>query len=155
MDSGEEYLRIQQDLDQLANWANGWQTEFNSDKCKVLHFAHLNQGNIYTVTGRVLGNGVKQKGLRVQTSTWLAGSVNTCRQDGAEGIWHDCHESARALSENVGIFSLECGDRPFGPPRPCQPAITRTQVLSYTPGSSAPPAAGNGKLVRICPNTPV
>ena len=42
--SEEGYLRLRWDLDQLGQWAEEWQMEFNLDKCKVMHFGRLNQG---------------------------------------------------------------------------------------------------------------
>ena len=38
VDSEESYLRLQRDLDQLGQWADEWQMEFNLDKCEVMHF---------------------------------------------------------------------------------------------------------------------
>ena len=34
---------MQRDLDQLRQWADKWQMDFNSDKCEVMHFGRLNQ----------------------------------------------------------------------------------------------------------------
>eukprot|EP00061_Rhincodon_typus_P000873 g13050.t1 len=38
VDSDEGYLRVQQDLDQMGQWAKEWQVQFNLDKYEVLHF---------------------------------------------------------------------------------------------------------------------
>ena len=38
VDSEEGYLGLQWDLDQLGQWADEWQMEFNLDKCEVMHF---------------------------------------------------------------------------------------------------------------------
>eukprot|EP00061_Rhincodon_typus_P014660 g41829.t1 len=43
VDSQEGYLRVRQDLDQMGQWAQEWQMEFNLDKCEVLHFGNTNQ----------------------------------------------------------------------------------------------------------------
>ena len=42
MDSEEGYFGLQRDLDQLGQWADKWQMEFNLDKCEVMHFGRLN-----------------------------------------------------------------------------------------------------------------
>eukprot|EP00061_Rhincodon_typus_P001716 g15548.t1 len=34
----EGYPRAQRDVDQMGQWAEEWQMEFNLDKCEVLHF---------------------------------------------------------------------------------------------------------------------
>ena len=44
VDSEGGYLGLQQDLDQLGQWAVEWQMEFNLDKCEVMHFGRSNQG---------------------------------------------------------------------------------------------------------------
>eukprot|EP00061_Rhincodon_typus_P008505 g31179.t1 len=47
--SEERYLRVQLDGDQMGQWAEEWQMEFNLDKCEVLHFGKANQGRTYTL----------------------------------------------------------------------------------------------------------
>ena len=32
---------LQRDLDQLVNWADKWQLNFNVDKCKVMHIGRI------------------------------------------------------------------------------------------------------------------
>ena len=41
-DSDEDHQRMQQDIDQLETWAERRQTEFNLDKCEVMHFGRSN-----------------------------------------------------------------------------------------------------------------
>eukprot|EP00061_Rhincodon_typus_P014849 g42183.t1 len=43
VDSKEIYLRVQQDLDQIGQWAEELQMVFNLDKCDVPHFGKANQ----------------------------------------------------------------------------------------------------------------
>lgn len=45
VDSNDRYLYLRQDLDHLGRCAKEWQTEFNSDKCRVLPFCLSNQGS--------------------------------------------------------------------------------------------------------------
>ena len=47
VDSIERQKQIQQDLDNLVNWADKWQLQFNSDKCHVLHLGYRNQHYSY------------------------------------------------------------------------------------------------------------
>lgn len=44
VDSDDVYLRLQQDLDQLSQWAEERQMEWYSDKYEVLDFYRTNQG---------------------------------------------------------------------------------------------------------------
>ena len=71
MDSEESYLQLQWDLDQLGQWADEWQMEFNLDKCKVMHFGRLNQGRTYSVNGRALGRVTEQRDLGVHVHSSL------------------------------------------------------------------------------------
>eukprot|EP00061_Rhincodon_typus_P004189 g21957.t1 len=71
VDSEEGYLRLQRDLDQLGQWAEEWQVEFNLDKCEVFHFVKTNKGITYTVNGRTLGSVVEQRDLEVQVHSSL------------------------------------------------------------------------------------
>ena len=66
VDSEEGFLRLQQDLDQMGQWAEKWQMEFNSDKCEVLHFGKANLSRTYTLNGKVLGSVAEQRDLGVQ-----------------------------------------------------------------------------------------
>eukprot|EP00061_Rhincodon_typus_P003072 g19207.t1 len=43
MDSKKGYLRVQWDVDQMGQWAEEWQMEFNLDKREMLHFGMANQ----------------------------------------------------------------------------------------------------------------
>ncbi|MBB6707133.1 reverse transcriptase family protein [Proteus mirabilis] len=71
VDSEEGYLRLQQDLDQMGQWAEKWQMEFNSDKCEVLHFGKANLSRTYTLNGKVLGSVAEQRDLGVQVHSSL------------------------------------------------------------------------------------
>lgn len=52
-DYEEGYSRLQQDLE-LEKWDKDWHMEFNSQKCKVLHFDRLSQGMTCTVNCKAL-----------------------------------------------------------------------------------------------------
>ena len=51
--SWAEAASIQADLDKLDDWARQWLLEFNSGKCKVLHFDNKNQKHIYTMQNQI------------------------------------------------------------------------------------------------------
>ena len=58
-------------LDQLGQWTDKWQMEFNLDKCVVMHFGRLNQGRTYSVNGRALGRVAEQRDLGVHVHSSL------------------------------------------------------------------------------------
>eukprot|EP00061_Rhincodon_typus_P004256 g22134.t1 len=66
VDSEEGFLRLQGDLDQMGQWAEKQQMEFNLDKCEALHFGTTNKGRAYTINGMTLGRVVEQRDLGVQ-----------------------------------------------------------------------------------------
>eukprot|EP00061_Rhincodon_typus_P015065 g42534.t1 len=57
-DSKEAYLTLQQDLDQMGQWAEEQQMEFNLDKCEVLHF-----GKTYTLNNKIYKDVARVGGL--------------------------------------------------------------------------------------------
>ena len=50
MDDTDRHL-LQQDLDNLSQWSQDWQMQFNAVKCKVLHIGRNNPGFPYTMGG--------------------------------------------------------------------------------------------------------
>ena len=52
---------LHSDLDRLVAWAKKLQLEFNTNKCKVLHFGNNNNSRNYIMNGSVLeGSNVEQ-----------------------------------------------------------------------------------------------
>ena len=45
----EDTISIQQDINELQNWAKIWQMSFNYEKCKIMHFGRKNTENEYTM----------------------------------------------------------------------------------------------------------
>ena len=45
----EDTISIQQDINELQNWAKTWLMSFNYEKCKVMHFGRKNIENEYTM----------------------------------------------------------------------------------------------------------
>eukprot|EP00061_Rhincodon_typus_P007010 g28253.t1 len=63
VDSKEDYLRVQWDLDQMGQWTKKWQMEFNLDKCEMLHFDRANQGRASTLNDKTREGESKLKGI--------------------------------------------------------------------------------------------
>ena len=57
--------RLQRDLHKLETWAQKWQMEFNSTKCKVLHIGSKNCMFNYDMDGKWLENITEEKDLGV------------------------------------------------------------------------------------------
>ena len=56
---------LQSDLDRLVAWAQTWQLEFNTNKCKVLLFGNNKNSQSYVMNGSVLGSSNVRKDLGV------------------------------------------------------------------------------------------
>lgn len=61
----QDNYRVQGDLDKLIAWADRWQMEFNSTKCKVLHLGKDNRNFSYEMEGDWLESVEEEKDLGV------------------------------------------------------------------------------------------
>lgn len=75
MISDNDRAAMQKDIDKLVEWAETWQMEFNSGKCKVMHLGSKNPGFHYTMGGLAPGGRVleetpveKDVGVIIQSS---------------------------------------------------------------------------------------
>ncbi|CAJ0963248.1 unnamed protein product [Ranitomeya imitator] len=69
----EDSILLQMDLDKLETWAERWQMRFNNDKCKVIHMGRRNQYHHYTLNGKPLGKSDREKDLGILVNdklTW-------------------------------------------------------------------------------------
>ena len=85
--SSAEAASIQANLDKLDDWVRQWLLEFNSSKCKVLHFGNKNQKNIYTMQNQITGKkrtpSCSYRGKRLGCHSWLPVKV-------LKSNWKDC-----------------------------------------------------------------
>ena len=68
-------LEFQQGLDNLMEWANTWQMEFNKDKCQILHLGKKNSKQEYTMGGVKLDSTEWEKDLGVLVHNSLRPSL--------------------------------------------------------------------------------
>ena len=72
----EDREELQNEIDNLVNWTEKWQMEFNASKCKVIHFGTKNPGYSYTMggfapSGVVLGVFEDERDVEVMDSNTL------------------------------------------------------------------------------------
>ena len=58
--------QLQSDIEQVQNWSEKWQMQFNVDKCKRLHIGHNNNKYKYTMNGQEIESSVRERDLGVQ-----------------------------------------------------------------------------------------
>ena len=80
VDTAADGEALQNIINHLVDWADKWQMQFNSDKCKVIHFGRINPRNVYTMGGHapagVVLEGVKaEKDVGVMVSDDLKPSL--------------------------------------------------------------------------------
>ena len=49
IDNVQDSISMQADLDQLVEWADKWQMQFNVSKCKIMHVGQKNPRSLYTM----------------------------------------------------------------------------------------------------------
>ena len=82
LESHQSSETLQEDLNQLAKWADRWQLRFNASKCKALHIGRNNPGYNYYMKNEngertTLENTVLEKDLGVNIDPTLKFSLHT------------------------------------------------------------------------------
>ena len=87
INSHEDVITLQEDLDKLTAWADTWCMSFNVDKCYVMHF--MNRGRKsrevavpYSMKGTQLERVEHTKYLGITLSDTLSWNIQTCQADG-------------------------------------------------------------------------
>jgi hypothetical protein len=62
---------LQRDLNTIVNWSKTWQMQFNSDKCKILHFGRRNKKYDYQMDNNTINAAAEEKDLGVIIDTDL------------------------------------------------------------------------------------
>ena len=63
--SSKSQQELQRDLDTAVEWAQPWQMQFNTNKCKVMHVGHRNERAIYNMGNHRLEEVEEEKDLGV------------------------------------------------------------------------------------------
>ena len=69
IESVDDHLTLQADLEKLVRWSKVWQLPFNVEKCKVLHYGKLNPEYTYTMDGQNINTSSEEKDLGVNFDT--------------------------------------------------------------------------------------
>ena len=88
----EGCIKIQNDLDKLLGWADKWQMNFNSKKCKVLHLGYSNKSFNYDMNGDWLESVDQEKDLGVIISSNLK-------------VANQCLEANNKANKMLGIIN--------------------------------------------------
>ena len=74
--SSNSQQELQRDLDTAVKWAQTWQMQFNTSKCKVMHVGHRNERAIYNMGNHRLEEVEEEKDLGVLIHRTLSVSNN-------------------------------------------------------------------------------
>ena len=74
--SSNSQQELHRDLDTVVEWAQTWQMQFNTNKCKVMHVSHRNQRAIYYMGNHRLEEVEEEKDLGVLIHRTLSVSNN-------------------------------------------------------------------------------
>ena len=74
--SSNSQQELQRDLDRAVKWAQTWQMQFNTSKCKVMHVGHRNERAIYNMGNHRLEEVEEEKDLGVLIHRTLSVSNN-------------------------------------------------------------------------------
>ena len=74
--SSNSQQELQRDLDTVVEWAQTWQMQFNTSKCKVMHVGHRNERAIYNMGNHRLEEVEEEKDLGVLIHRTLSVSNN-------------------------------------------------------------------------------
>ena len=65
IDTDEDQLVMQEDINKLQGWSQAWLMTFNKEKCKTMHFGHNNGMQDYYMDGLKLSTIKEEKNLGV------------------------------------------------------------------------------------------
>ena len=74
--SSNSQQELQRDLDTAVEWAQTWQMQFNTNKCKVMHVGHRNERANYTMGNHQLEEVEEEKELGMLNHRTLSVSNN-------------------------------------------------------------------------------
>ena len=76
----EQITELQEDLASAFHWAGKWQMEFNTGKCKCIHFGHANRKHEYTMGAQKIAHSTEENDLGVVINQSLSPShhIATC-----------------------------------------------------------------------------
>ena len=61
----DDIKELQEDINELVEWANKWQMSFNVDKCSVMHIGYNNMQSNYNMSNQQLPTTDQQRNLGI------------------------------------------------------------------------------------------
>ncbi|CAJ0930371.1 unnamed protein product [Ranitomeya imitator] len=99
----EDSILLQMDLDKLETWAERWQKRFNNDKCKVIHMGRRNQCHHYTLNGKPLDKSDREKDLGILVNDKLTWS-SQCQAAAAKANRIMGTRLRKAILHSAGVY---------------------------------------------------
>ena len=109
----KDYLKLQNDLNELCRWAERWCLNINYDKCKVIHFGHANKAFNYKLNDILIksSNNEKILGVVIDSNLSFKEHLYACVKKGY-GISNLISTNLRNLQRNVLVNLYKCYVRP-------------------------------------------
>ena len=92
VETENDAVALQRDVDTLVEWARKWEMTFNVEKCKVLHVGRRNKKFEYRMGDVVLSQTTVEKDLGV----WMSGDLKSAYQ---------CEKAAKLANAALGLIS--------------------------------------------------
>ena len=80
VESYDDYVGLQSDLNLVYEWSNHWKMEINKDKCYVLHFGNDNKRLKYNLGDQELQLVEEEKDLGVVMSSTTLAVLNSIKK---------------------------------------------------------------------------
>ena len=82
LETSEDIMELQEDINKLVEWANKWQMSFNVDKCSVMHIGHNNIKSNYNMSNQQLPTTDQQQDLGIVITKdlkWQKQTKKSCK----------------------------------------------------------------------------
>ena len=80
---------LQRDLDTAVEWAQTWQMQFNTSKCKVMHVGHRNERAIYNMGNHRLEEVEEEKTWECWSTEHYQSAITVLWQSRKRTRWQD------------------------------------------------------------------
>jgi hypothetical protein len=80
VNSDDDYIKFQEDLNKLCKWCNDWSLNINFGKCNAIHFGYSNKKYVYNLCDNVVKDSCSEKvlGITIDTSLCFKEHIFMC-----------------------------------------------------------------------------